>query len=63
VSNRGGEGGRQKVGVIDKRACAVSTGGGWLRYPGRGHWRVKETANEGGEERGDKRFIITAGGV
>jgi hypothetical protein len=36
VSNRGGERRRRKVLVIDKRGCAVSTGGSWLRLSAEG---------------------------
>jgi hypothetical protein len=52
VSNRGGERRQRKVGVIDKRGCAVSTSGSWLRLRAErgGQWRAKADTSMGGGE-------------
>jgi hypothetical protein len=52
VSTHGGERRRWKVEVIDKRGCAVSTGGGWQRLSteGVGQWPAKADTSAGGVE-------------
>jgi hypothetical protein len=52
VRTRGGERRRRKVGVIDTRGCAVSTGWSWLRLraEGGGQWYAKVDTSAGGGE-------------
>jgi hypothetical protein len=46
VSNRGGERRRRKVGGIDKRGCAVSTGGSWIRLSAEGDGQLRAGGHE-----------------